>query len=110
MRSKGPDPRPAQAPLDAGPDHDTASEDKQAKRQVFFVTFPHVQAEFSQCGVRLVSPESLSRAGILQRLRSACAAPLYAHQKSAQDGCAIALSQAAVFRELHKANAAGAVR
>ena len=109
MRSKGPDPRPAQAPLDAGPDHDTASEDQQAKRQVFFVTFPHVQAEFSQCGVRLVSPESLSRAGILQRLRSACAAPLYAHQKSAQDGCAIALSQAAVFRELHKANAAGAV-
>ena len=107
MRSKGPDPRLAQTPLDAEPEHDAASEDPQAKRQVFFVTFPHPKTAFSQCGVQLVPPDRMSKADILQKLQQACDAPLYMHPRSVQSGFSVALSYAAVFRELHKADAAG---
>lgn len=87
--------------------HDAASEDVQAKRQVFLVTFPHPKAEFSQCGARLVPPGSMSRTDVLSKLLQACAAPLYSDLRSLRSGCRVVVSQAAVFRELHKADAAG---
>ena len=109
MRAKGPDPRPAQAPLEAEPAHDAASEDLKAKRQVFFVTFPHPNAEFSQCGVTLVAPDRVSRADLLEKMQHACAAPAYTDPHSVQNGFSVKLSQAAIFREFHKKNTAGRV-
>ena len=76
---------------------------------MYFVTLPHPKVEYSQCGVKLVKPESLSRAAVLEKLLASCSAPTYTDARCALLGGAVVLSQACVFQEFHKADQAGVV-
>lgn len=81
MRAKGPDPnRRPQEPLAGMPNIATQGEDSIAKKQVYFLTFPHPHVERSQEGVALVAPGTLSREDILRRVQKACKEPVYIHR------------------------------
>ena len=90
---------PPQQPLIAVPELPGAELDN-AKRQVYFVTFPHPRAEVAQDGTKLVAPDSQTRGDILKKVLDACAKPSYAHGYMASS---VDVSTVAVFRELHSA-------
>ncbi len=108
---RGPDSDPPQAsqqPLENMPSTSACEEAPSAKRQVYFLTFPHPHAEFGQDGVALVAPDSLSRQELLQRVLGACASPEYVHRWSGDAApSSVVVSMAAVFRELHVATNGG---
>ena len=108
MRSKGPDPRrESQQPVGSMPALPGEEEDPSAKRQVYFLTFPHPQAERGQDGVKLVAPDSLTRRDVLQKVLDACASPVYVQRWSGDAPSEVSASMVAVFRELHCAEADG---
>ena len=109
LRRKTPPPAPVQVPL-CGPLPDFASyEDDQARKTVYLITFPHPVTAFSQCGVRLVAPESLSKQQLLECVLHSCAMPDYVDLRSQMSGARVTLRRAGVFYEPHKENEEGEV-
>ena len=74
-----------------------------AKRQVYFLTFPHPHVERSKDGIELVAPGTLSREDILRRVLESCASPVYTHRWSGDGPSSVAPSMVAIFQERHKA-------
>ena len=54
------------------------AEQDNAKRQVYFLTFPHPRTEFAQDGTKLVAPDTQTKIDILKKVLDACET-LYAH-------------------------------
>ena len=79
---------------------DPSSETPGTKRMVYLVTFPHPKP-----GSTLVAPGSMTRMDIAQKFLEACAQPASTVQNRQPQ--AVVLDRAAVFHELHKANADG---
>ena len=96
--------KPLPEPLDLG-DEGTAD----AKRSVYFVTFPHPQKEHSQQGVRLVAPETLAKGAMMDKFLDACGRPEYFNRNCRENAESVPLLQASLFREAHKANAEAVV-
>ena len=69
---------PPQEPLSAPPELPDAEQDN-AKRQVYFLTFPHPRAGCTQDGTKLVAPEMLSKREIVKKVLDACETPIFAH-------------------------------
>ena len=98
LRAKTLPPVQAQEPLAELPEF---AEGRTSRRRSRYIWFP------SLTRVRLRAPGTLTREGLFERFKDACARPVYLDAFSRARGFAVPLEKAVTYREFHKPDPSG---